>query len=193
MKEISVIVLIFFFWISCNAQDSTIIKVTDTELHLFEEYLNLDSLNVVQVTNDQEPGIQLIICGILLRKENGSPIPDQEIYLYQTDNTGEYHRQIEDNITSARLNGTVLTNKEGRFTIKTILPGDYVTHPDTRHIHAVIKDSKPEVHDFYFKQYAKDYLVSLVEEGGEHFLIDLKRINNGTLVGFITLEVKYLK
>ncbi|MBN4073178.1 hypothetical protein JYT74_03945, partial [Crocinitomix catalasitica] len=173
-----------------SAQERAIIKLTDSELHLLEEYLNIDSLNIVQITNDQEPGVQLIICGILVGKENGNPIPEREIYLYQTDNTGEYHRQIEDDVTSARLNGTVLTNKEGRFTVKTILPGDYVTHPDTRHIHTVIKGSKPEEHDFYFKQYAKDYLVSLVEEGEEHFLIDLKKTDNGILIGFVTLEVK---
>ncbi|MBW8050065.1 MAG: hypothetical protein FVQ77_06945 [Cytophagales bacterium] len=189
MKKKSLIILVIFSVIHCSAQDRTIIELTDTELHLMEEYLNLDSLHIVKITNDQETGTPLIICGRLVKKENGNPIPDQNIYLYHTDNTGEYHRQIEDDITSARLNGIVLTDKEGLFTVKTILPGDYVTHPDTRHIHTIVKGANPEQQEFYFKQYAKDYLVSLTEERDDCFLIDLKKIDNGILIGFVTLKV----
>ena len=190
MNKISSIILIVLTTTYCCAQKRTMASLTELELVQFEEYLGLDSLNMVHITDEHEPGTQLIICGTLVKKENGKPIPNQSIYLYQTDNTGEYNRQTEEDATSARLNGTVMTNKQGRFMVKTILPGDYVTHPDTRHIHSIIEGTKSGGHDFYFEQFVQDYLRRTVENDDQHYLIDLKKNQNGTVVGFITLETK---
>ena len=176
----------------CSAQNTAITRLTDSEFKQLEEFTSMDSLHIVQITDSHEPGTQLIICGTIVKKRNGNPIPNLNIYLYHTDNTGEYQRQIEDDVTSARLNGTVMTNKEGRFTVKTILPGDYVTHPDTKHIHTIVTGAKTEDYEFYFEQFIIDYLRITIENKDQLYLIDLKKIDNGTLVGFITLEVKGL-
>jgi len=174
----------------CSAQDTSMAGLTTSETKQLEECFAMDSEHVIQITNSQEPGRQLTICGTLLNKKNRSPIANQSIYLYQTDNTGEYDRQTKDDVTSARLHGTVTTNKAGRFLVKTILPGDYVTHPNTRHIHTIVRGEQPEGHDFYFKQFAEDYLRSTIENDENNYLIDLKINNDNSLIGFITLEVR---
>ena len=190
MKRISLIILTVVSLTYCSAQDRTLTKLEDNELHQLEEYLGINSPHTVQIADDKEPGTRLIVCGTLVKKENGNPIPNQHILLYHTDNKGDYQPQIVDDVTSARLNGTVTTDKNGRFTVKTILPGDYIENPDTKHIHTIVTGAKPKSYEFYFKQYIIGYLKDIVESQDESFLIDLKKTDNGTLIGFITLEVK---
>lgn len=192
MKKSPFILLTILVITQCSAQNTTMSALTVIEAKTLKEHLAMDSLYSTQITNSDEPGTELIICGTLLKKGNGNAIANRSIYLYQTDNTGEYRQKTKGDVTSARLHGSVMTNKDGRFTVRTILPGDYPTHPDTKHIHTIIKGAKPKSLDFYFKQYIVDYLKISVENTDNLYLIDLKR-NGGALIGFITLKVKSIE
>ena len=57
-----------------------------------------------------------------------------EVYLYQANTNGEYHPADLDDESTAKLSGIVTSDKNGMFTIKTILPGEY-EEPGNRHIH----------------------------------------------------------
>ena len=63
MKKILFILLAVLATTYCSAQNTKIKKLKDSEFKQFEEYLKMDSLHVVQITDDHEPGTQLIICG----------------------------------------------------------------------------------------------------------------------------------
>ena len=85
-----------------------------------------------------EPGDRLIVEGRVLA--GGAPVAGADIVLYHTDNTGCYSRDCADErnpgARSARLNGRLKTDAEGRYQFRTIKPAPYRgTSGPPAHIH----------------------------------------------------------
>ena len=68
--------------------------------------------------------------------------------------------------------------------------GDYGSSADNRHIHTTVFGAQPEAYDIHFKQYTGVMGKRFVKNSDQHFLADLKRSADGSLIGFLTIEVK---
>jgi protocatechuate 3,4-dioxygenase beta subunit len=80
-----------------------------------------------------EPGPVLEVTGRVLSAE-GLPLEGMQLSVYHTDAEGYYSRPVS-NPRQARLRGTMMTDGEGRYTFRTILPGHYPGTRNPRHIH----------------------------------------------------------
>ncbi len=136
------------------------------------------------------PGERLSLCLTFVSKETGEPFQNQEIKLYHTSAAGEYEPRIANDETTARLNGSAITNADGKIFVQTILPGDYGSSPDNRHIHTTVSGAKPEAYDIHFKQYTGGMGLNFISGSDQHFLADLKHSEDSTLVAFLTIELK---
>ena len=91
---------------------------------------------------------RLVILGRLVSAESGIPIPYQGIQIYHADHEGTYDETVPGDETTARINGFVRTDSKGRFMVSTVLPGDYGSTSNNRHIHTTVAGAKPEGYDF---------------------------------------------
>lgn len=82
------------------------------------------------------PGVPLVITGRILSTE-GKPIPNALLDFWQADSKGDY-----DN-AGFRLRGHQFTDKEGRYRLETIMPGQYVDNGVPRPPHIHVKAQAP--------------------------------------------------
>lgn len=85
-----------------------------------------------------KPGSPLMLTGRILSSEDKSPVSGARIEIWQTDGEGNYHPQAngayadyED--AEVDLRGTVSSDDEGRYAVRTVVPGAYFPRP--RHFH----------------------------------------------------------
>ena len=182
-------VIFLLMWVSCSI-DRTIPSLNEEEQRRLINFQQLASEHVVAITGDDEPGESLVLAITLVRKEDGSPIPLKKIHLYHTDVSGQYTPKDPSDESTARLHGLVTTDTLGRFLVKTILPGDYGSSPDNRHIHFTVEAAHPVAYDIHFKQYTTMMGKRFIARSDQHFLADLRRQTNRDLVAFVTIEAK---
>jgi protocatechuate 3,4-dioxygenase beta subunit len=87
------------------------------------------------------PAGEIIEFGGTLYDRNGRPIPNATIEIWQTDAAGVYLHPNDPSTAQRDINfqfyGEAVTDENGRYTFRTILPGEYEPRP--RHIHFKIK------------------------------------------------------
>jgi protocatechuate 3,4-dioxygenase beta subunit len=81
-----------------------------------------------------EPGERLVVRGVLYGPDGRTPARGVRMSVYHTDSEGYYSRPTSDP-RRARLRGTLVTGADGRYELKTILPGHYPDATIERHIH----------------------------------------------------------
>jgi len=93
------------------------------------------------LTGSDEPGVPFVIRGVV-RGPDGTAVPGASLHVFHTDSRGWYTPTKVMDEPHARLAGSVSTDAEGRFEIRTIRPGSYPataeTHEDRRipqHVH----------------------------------------------------------
>ena len=96
--------------------------------------------DILVITCADEPGKKIkVLCTV--KGEDGLPVPDALVYLYQTDARGWYAADAphvggnEGDIRHARLFGYVKTNKNGQFELHTTKPSGYPRSDLPAHIH----------------------------------------------------------
>ena len=175
---------------SCSI-DRTILEVSVNENKTLTNFQKLQSKNILEIAEENEPGEKLILCLTFIDKESKRNLPNQLVKFYHASTDGKYEQSDPNDESTARLNGQALTNSEGQIYIETILPGDYGSSVDNRHIHtSVIFELKPKYYDIFFNQY-KSRIAKFMDSGNEHmFYADLKKTKENKLVSFLTIEVK---
>ncbi len=112
---------------------------------------------------------------------NGWPVPGVLIEIWQTDASGVYLHPNDRGTNSRDPNfqfyGEALTDEEGRYEFRTILPGHYEPRP--RHIHVKIKFEGRELltTQFYFTNdptLSDEAMFGQVGEAGRHLVIALE-------------------
>ncbi|MCB9263615.1 MAG: hypothetical protein H6558_01170 [Lewinellaceae bacterium] len=156
-------------------------------LRMFKE---LPASAQVHPAPDNEPGSPLVICGKLLRKLDGNPVAHASLLVYHTDVKGDYQQRVKGKPETARISGRVETDEKGRFLISTILPGKYNNKGAGGHIHLQVEGAKPGGYTFQFTQYSTLSDKKFISGNGQFFLVELKRDEQGRLVGFLDLPVK---
>jgi hypothetical protein len=86
-----------------------------------------------------EAGESLVVEGRVVAGDKREPIPNAELFLYQTDVTGCYSLKCRDErnpgARNARLRGRLRTDAQGRYEFRTIKPGQYPGSGPPAHIH----------------------------------------------------------
>ncbi|MCA8889087.1 MAG: hypothetical protein KDA46_09670 [Parvularculaceae bacterium] len=65
---------------------------------------------------------RLTLSGVVADSRTGKPLPGVRLDFWQTDGDGIYDRKGDD------LRGVVVTDEEGRYALKTVVPKDYAEH-----------------------------------------------------------------
>lgn len=175
-RVLKVILPITFLFINCDnnpQNDSTLAE------------------NVLWLASADEPGERLILNFIVTNSVTGAPLPDANVYLYQADTNGEYHPSEPSDESTAKLSGEIITDKYGRFTIKTILPGEYDT-PGNRHIHihyARAEGYKQTGGVILFEKNVNDETRQWANKTGYGIIIEIETVN-GVLTGNINLKLE---
>ena len=125
-----------------------------------------------------------------MNKSGKNQLSNQKVEFYHTSSSGNYEPTNTDDDSIARLNGTAITDHKGRIYIETILPRDYGSSKDNRHIHTTVVGAKPEAYDIHFKQYTTYMGKNFSEGSDQYFLADLKMTFDSILVSFLIIEVK---
>lgn len=175
--------------IGCTNNPNFTIVLNQETLEL-SDFKQIEKTSRFTITKEGEHGEKLSLCLIYVNKENKKPLINQEVKFYHTSNIGEYDPADPNDESTARLNGTAITDKLGRIYIETILPGDYGSSNNNRHIHTVVKGAKPETYDIHFLQYTKFMGKRFIRNSDQHSLAELKYNNDSTLVAFVKIEVK---
>ena len=182
--------LIFLFLLTQCGIDCTIEPMDTEELALLLQFQDLDEKHHASIAQEGEPGRQLWLCLTLIAKEDQSPLANQPVKLYHTSSEGEYQPSDPNDESTARLNGAAITTDQGQLFVKTILPGDYGSSRDNRHIHTTVENARPEAYDIHFEQYTGFMGKRFIRRRDQHFLAHLKQKKDGSLITFLTIEVK---
>lgn len=146
--------------------------------------------NIIRLAPADEPGDRLIINFIVTDKQTGTPIPAADVYLYQANANGEYHPADPGDESTAKLSGIITTDKNGKFVINTILPGEY-EEPGNRHIHihyARAKNYEQTGGVILFEENVNNEVRQWAAETGFGTIIDIKKVN-GTLTGNLNIKL----
>ena len=130
-----------------------------------------DSLtHVMAIADSTEPGVRLLLTGIVYQADSTSAYAGVLLYAFHTDSGGIYSdRGDERGIQTwhGHLHGWCETDSTGRYEIHSIRPGRYPTNTEPAHIHAALREPGGQtywINDFVF---ADDDLV------GERYLSNL--------------------
>lgn len=184
-----VLVVAFAGWILGRNPD--VREWSDADKHALSEFEALGSSHILRIAEADEPGERLVLCLTFVRKSDRTPLSNEEISFYHTNADGDYEPKAANDETTARLNGSATTDGRGRMMIETILPGDYGSSSDTRHIHLSVPSARPVAYDIHFRQYSTFMLRRFVANSDQHFLADLKRNDDDELIAFLTIECKF--
>ena len=140
----------------------------------------------IQLVNNNEAGESLIIYGKIIDHKTKLPVNGAALFLYQTDSTGIYNSTGPDE--QARIRGTVNTDANGCFKIRTILPGDYPGRKNSRHLHYVInaKGFKEKKSILFFKGFTTENIT----DQGPLIVLDIKKDKTGTWIGSTDLSIE---
>jgi protocatechuate 3,4-dioxygenase, beta subunit len=107
---------------------------------------NLTSLAVL--AGPDEPGERLVLRGTVLAPDGVTPVRGVLLYAYNTNAAGIYPKRGNDTGNGRRhgyLRGWLISDEQGRFEIRTILPGHYPGRDSPRHIHMTVTEpGRPE-------------------------------------------------
>ncbi len=181
--------LVILFLTNCSV-DRKIALLTEDELIELNDYMKLNKKNKVTISEENEPGQKLWLCLTFVSKETKEAVINQNIHLYHTSTTGDYEPSDPNNESTARLNGQAYTDRNGKLFVQTILPGDYGSSIDNRHIHTTVINASPEAYDIHFKQYTSFFGEKFNANSDQFFLANLKQTKDSVLVTFLTIEVK---
>lgn len=188
MKNLSIILSVFLLF-QCKI-DQTIVQVSDKEKDLLNDFQQMKEEHRLPITGENEPGEKLLLCLTFVNKEGKKNLSGQKVSFYHTSGSGEYEPEDPNDESTARLNGSAVTDPAGRIYVETILPGDYGRSENNRHIHMSAIGAKPEAYDIHFLQYTGRMGRNFVKRSDQHFLADLKLTEESILVAFLTIEVK---
>lgn len=141
---------------------------------------SLTAQSIVRLTPKGEPGRPFILDVNVLDINTRKPVPNAEVYVYQTNHTGDYERDAND---VPRIHGTAVSDKDGKVRFSTIYPRGYNNSDTGEHMHFTTsapsyqkKNQDLIFADYYRKRYdnnnpeiSKVYLKTLEEKDGTLF------------------------
>lgn len=112
-------------------------------------------LNATDTLPDfNDPGPKLKVTGTIFRKDGTTPASGVILYVYHTDQTGEYPTRGNEQGWAKRhgyIRGWIKTGADGKYTFYTLRPGAYPGRQNPEHIHPVIKE--PGYREYWIDEY----------------------------------------
>ena len=184
-----VVILSCLLLLQCS-MDRAIAPISEYEIVNLEKFQMIGSASKVMIADEQEPGEKLLLCVTFLDKDSKKAWSNQKVSFYHTSTNGDYEPSNPADETTARLNGTAITNESGEIYVKTILPGDYGNSTNNRHIHTTVYGASPEAYDILFNQ-CSGRIGRFMDSGNDQmFFADLKKTKDNELACFVTIEAK---
>lgn len=95
----------------------------------------VDTSNIVLVSDD-EPGEPMIVSGTIYAPDGKTPVPRATVYVYHTDNDGEYNwLGLGRPLGLPRIKGTMISDSKGRYQFRSIRPAPYPNKKIKPHVH----------------------------------------------------------
>lgn len=94
----------------------------------------------ITIADSAEPGTRLVVSGRVMGADN-KPVPGASIYVYHTDNKGEYVPGSNAGMDQPRLHGYLRSDAQGRYAFTTIRPASYPGSRIPAHVHFEIVPS----------------------------------------------------
>ena len=145
----------------------------------------LNSIDTLPDFNDAGPKIE--ISGIVYQRDGKTPAKDVVIYVYHTDQTGNYSTKGGETGWGKRhgyIRGWIKTDINGYYQFYTLRPAAYPGLRDPAHIHVTIKE--PDKNEYWIDEYLFDddplltkEIRSKNEERGGNGIIELVPQSNG--------------
>lgn len=188
MKKLAFILFLIVF--SQCSIDRSITSLSQGKMESLSVFQHIEPAHQLKICGAEEPGEKLLLCLTFVDKISKAPLANQEVYFYHTTSSGKYELSDPNDESSARLNGKATSDAMGRIYLETIFPGAYGESEDNNHIHTTVKGAHPEFYDIHFNQYSGYMFRNFVKGSDQHFLTDLKKQQDATLISFLTIEVK---
>ncbi|MGB7209508.1 MAG: hypothetical protein WBD27_12665 [Pyrinomonadaceae bacterium] len=138
------------------------------------------------LSNETNKGEPMEISGTVFQADGKTPAPNTLIYLYHTDFEGYYGRK-KDEHKHGRYRGWMLTDKEGRYSFKSIKPAPYPENRFAAHIHMTVTTAKMREDWIDSILFEGDRLISQQErnmagkKGGFQPILSLEKGKDGLL------------
>jgi len=158
---------------------------------VFESPIPFDKLSWTDTLPDfNGPGPKMVISGVIYQVDGKTPAKDVVLYIYHTDQKGEYTDKDHGRGWERRhgyIRGWMKTNEKGQYRFYTLQPASYPNTTAVKHIHPTIKE--PGKNEYWIDEFIFDDDPFLTPErrkehqqrGGDGIII-LKN-ENGILVG----------
>jgi protocatechuate 3,4-dioxygenase beta subunit len=118
------------------------------------EYGNKKLTSVDTLPDFNEPGPKLEVSGTIYHRDGKTPAKDVILYIYHTDQKGEYPARGNETGWGKRhgyIRGWIKTGANGKYTFYTLRPAAYPGRQNPEHIHPVIKE--PGVKEYWIDEY----------------------------------------
>ena len=115
-------------------------------------FSQLNNTDTLPDFNDEGPKLE--ITGTVYQRDGKTPAKDVVIYIYHTDQTGNYSPGKNAKGWEKRhghIRGWVKTNSDGFYKFYTLRPAAYPSRRDPQHIHVTIKESS--LNEYWIDEY----------------------------------------
>lgn len=155
------VVLIFFLAgtipMACAQKNDRIVGDGCEGCEAVHEYGNKELTWTDTLPDFHEPGPRMEVSGTIFKKDGKTPAKDVILYIYHTDQRGEYSQKGNETGWGKRhgyIRGWIKTNADGKYKFYTLRPAAYPGRQNPEHIHPVIKE--PGVKEYWIDEYLFD-------------------------------------
>ncbi|MBT1685488.1 dioxygenase family protein [Dawidia soli] len=155
------VILIFFLAgigpMACAQKNDRIVGNGCEGCEAVHEYANKTLTWIDTLPDFHEPGPKLEVSGTIFKSDGKTPAKDVILYIYHTDQQGEYAQKGNETGWGKRhgyIRGWIRTNADGKYKFYTLRPAAYPGRQNPEHIHPVIKE--PGVKEYWIDEYLFD-------------------------------------
>jgi protocatechuate 3,4-dioxygenase beta subunit len=137
---------------------------------IYESPVPFEALNEVDTLSIfNEAGPKLVVSGTVYKSDGKSPAPGVVLYVYHTDQTGQYRKTGQETgwgVRHGSIRGWMKTNERGEYRFYTIRPAAYSKTGPPAHIHLTVKE--PDKNEYYLDDFEFDddpHLTPLYRQG----------------------------
>ncbi|WP_345190172.1 hypothetical protein [Algibacter agarivorans] len=107
--------------------------------------------NTDTIPDFETQSAKLKITGTIFLNDGVTPAKDVILFIYQSDDNGDYEMKISNQKRYVHNRGWIKTDADGKYTFYTFVPGKYYGKGEFKTIHPVIKEpGKPEYKMYSF-------------------------------------------
>jgi protocatechuate 3,4-dioxygenase, beta subunit len=142
MKSITILLTLSLPLFAC-AQDKQVGGGCEGCEAIFE-YGNKKLTSVDTLPDFNDKGPKLLVTGTIFKRDGKTPAKDVILYVYHTDQTGEYPTKGNETGWAKRhgyIRGWIKTGPDGKYSFYTLRPGAYPGRQNPEHIHPTIKEA----------------------------------------------------